>query len=115
MTGSVRTLEISALQIHAAEAAKLLRLLANEHRLLLLCHLLAEGEICVSALVEAVGLSQSALSQHLARLREDGLVSFRRESQTLYYRVRDERARRVLAVLTDIFCSSLRRASQNAA
>jgi len=54
-----------------------------------------------------VGLSQSALSQHLARLREDGLVAYRRESQTLQYRVCDERAARVLAVLKDIFCPDL--------
>jgi DNA-binding transcriptional ArsR family regulator len=61
----------------------------------------------VSSLVAEVGLSQSALSQHLAKLREDGLVTFRRESQTLFYRVCDGRAERVLAVLKDIFCPSM--------
>ena len=94
-------------QDHAAEAARFLRALANEHRLLVLCHLLAFGEMHVNALVERVGLSQSALSQHLARLREDGLVTYRRESQTLYYRICDARAERVLAVLKDIFCPAL--------
>jgi ArsR family transcriptional regulator, virulence genes transcriptional regulator len=94
------------LRLHdkAADAARLLRLLANEKRLLILCLLVAHGEKDVSGLAEAVGLSQSALSQHLAKLREDDLVAFRRESQTLYYRLADPRAGRVLATLKDIFC-----------
>lgn len=104
-----KTLAIPALaefEAHAAEAAQFLKLLANEHRLLVLCHLLA-GERSVGALVEEVGLSQSALSQHLAKLREDGLVTFRRESQTLFYRVSDARAERVLAIVKDIFCPTM--------
>ncbi|CAO4140252.1 hypothetical protein GPNCGGLF_LOCUS848 [Methylorubrum aminovorans] len=94
------------LRLHdkAADAARLLRLLANEKRLLILCLLVAHGEKDVSSLAEAVELSQSALSQHLAKLREDDLVAFRRESQTLYYRLADPRAARVLATLKDIFC-----------
>ena len=91
----------------AGAAAALLKALSNEHRLLILCHLVAADELTVGALVERVGLSQSALSQHLARLRDQGLVSFRRESQTLYYRVSDPRAGQVLAVLRDIFCPEL--------
>ena len=59
----------------------------------------------VGDLVKAVGLSQSALSQHLARLRADGLVTFRRKSQTLYYRISDPRAARVLKTLKTIYCS----------
>ena len=94
-------------EAHATEAAQFLKLLANEHRLLVLCHLLAAGETSVTTLVETAGLSQSALSQHLAKLREDGLVCFRRESQTLFYRVSDARAERVLVVLKDIFCPTL--------
>lgn len=94
-------------EAQAASAAQLLKVLANEHRLLVLCHLLAAGETSVSALVEKIGLSQSALSQHLGRLRADGLVTFRREAQTLFYRVSDERAERILAVLKDIFCPTL--------
>lgn len=94
-------------EAHAAEAAQFLRLLANEHRLLVMCHLLASGELPVNALADRVGLSQSALSQHLARLRQDGLVIFRRHSQTLFYRICDDRAERVLAVLKDIFCPTL--------
>jgi DNA-binding transcriptional ArsR family regulator len=87
------------------EAARLLRLLANERRLLILCFLATSGEMSVGALVEALGLSQSALSQHLAKLRREGLVHYRRESQTLLYRLADPRTVRVLSVLKDIFGS----------
>jgi DNA-binding transcriptional ArsR family regulator len=82
-----------------------LKLLANEKRLVILCFLATRGEMPVGALVEALGLSQSALSQHLARLRRDGLVFFRRESQTLHYRLADPRVMRVLGVLEEIFCA----------
>src|SRR5215469_9343906 len=89
----------------AQEAARLLKVLANEQRLLILCFLASRGEMPVGALVEALGLSQSALSQHLAKLRRDGLVLFRRESQTLHYRLADPRVVRVLGVLEEIFCA----------
>jgi DNA-binding transcriptional ArsR family regulator len=88
----------------AADAASLMKALSNEHRLLILCHLIDADEMSVGELVERIGLSQSALSQHLARLRAEGLVTFRREAQTLYYRVRDERAASVLVLLHQIFC-----------
>jgi ArsR family transcriptional regulator len=92
----------------AAAAAQLLKALANEHRLMILCRL-AEGEHSVGALVEAVGLSQSALSQHLARLRADRLVATRRDAQTIYYRLASAGAERVLQVLADIYCPPRRR------
>ena len=82
-----------------------MKLLANEKRLVILCFLAIHGELPVGALVETLGLSQSALSQHLARLRRDGLVLFRRESQTLHYRLADPRVVRVLGVLEEIFCT----------
>ena len=91
----------------AGEAATLMKALSNEHRLLILCHLVSEEELTVGALVERVGLSQSALSQHLARLRSEGLVSFRREAQTLRYRIADRRAAQVLGLLRDLFCPEL--------
>ena len=92
----------------AAEAAALMKALSNEHRLLVLCHLVSEHELSVGALVERVGLSQSALSQHLGRLREEGLVAFRREAQTLHYRIADPKAGQVLELLRDLFCPDLR-------
>ena len=93
----------------ASEAAALMKALSNEHRLLILCHLIAAGELPVGALVERVGLGQSALSQHLAKLREQGLVSFRREAQTLRYHVCDPRTGQVLQLLRDIFCPDIAR------
>lgn len=90
----------------AGSAAALMKALSNEHRLLILCHLIAEEEMSVGELVSKIGLSQSALSQHLAKLRDEGLVTFRREAQMLFYRVRDERAASVLVVLYRLFCPS---------
>lgn len=104
---TTRELSVSDLAGKAGNAAAMLRLLANEHRLLILCNLITAEELPVGALVERVGLSQSALSQHLAKLREDGLVVFRREAQTLFYRVADERVHQLLAALRDIFCPEL--------
>lgn len=88
----------------AAKAARFLSLLANEKRLLLLCHLQATGECDVTSLAEAVGLSASALSQHLARLRADGIVAFRRDGQTIHYRLDSARAVEVLKVMKGYFC-----------
>jgi ArsR family transcriptional regulator, virulence genes transcriptional regulator len=92
----------------AGDAAQLLKMLANEKRLLILCFLAVRGEMTVGELVGVVKLSQSALSQHLAKLRADGLVEFRRTSQTLHYRVADERALRLLQVLKEIYCGELK-------
>ena len=88
---------------HADEAARLLKALANEKRLLLLCQLV-EGERSVGELNANVDLSQSALSQHLAVLREDGLVSTRREAQTIFYSLSPGPAQRILETLHGIFC-----------
>jgi ArsR family transcriptional regulator, virulence genes transcriptional regulator len=87
----------------AGEAAALLKALAHEARLMVLCQL-AEGERSAGALLQVSGLSQSALSQHLARLREEGLVATRREAQTIHYRLADPKAERVLATLAAIYC-----------
>src|ERR1700710_180847 len=92
----------------AGEGAQLLKLLGNEKRLLILCFLAVRGEMTVGELVGVVKLSQSALSQHLARLRADGLVVFRRTSQTLHYSVADKRALRVLQVLKEIYCGDVK-------
>lgn len=94
---------IDLLQESAGKAARTLRLLGNEHRLLTLC-LLAEGEKHVGALQKEIGLSQSALSQHLAKLRDDGLVATRRESQTIHYRIADPDILRLIETLADIYC-----------
>jgi len=87
----------------ARPAARLLKALANERRLLILCHL-GQGEACVGQLAAAVGLSQSALSQHLAKLRADGLVTTRRRAQTIFYSLASAEAAAVIDVLTRLYC-----------
>ena len=98
------TADLEFMQQGAARAAALLRAVGNEHRLLVLCLLIEQGEASVGTLLEQVRLSQSALSQHLARMRDEGLVTFRRDAQTLYYRIADPAAERLVAALKDIFC-----------
>ncbi len=93
------------LEQKANEAARLLRLIGNESRLLILCRLVAANEMAAGDLAAAVGLSPSALSQHLAKMRDDGLVATRRESQTIFYRIGDPNARRLLAFLKSIYCA----------
>jgi DNA-binding transcriptional ArsR family regulator len=95
---------MAAFERKASEAAGMLKLLANENRLLILCQLAMAQEMPVNELAEAVGLSQSALSQHLAKMREEGLLTTRREAQTVFYRIADPNAARLLALLKDIYC-----------
>jgi ArsR family transcriptional regulator len=87
----------------AGEAAALLKALSHEARLMVLCQLV-DGEMSAGALQRDSGLSQSALSQHLAKLREEGLVQTRREAQTIYYSVADPRVGQILQTLAAIFC-----------
>lgn len=95
---------IADFEASAAEAASMLKALANEKRLMILCKLLERGEMGVMELSEAVGLSQSALSQHLAKMREEGIVSFRREAQSVFYRVAGKNTIRILSTLKSIYC-----------
>ena len=88
----------------AIEAETFLKALANRHRLMILCEL-HKGERSVTALQQGIGLSQSSLSQHLARLREDGLVETRRESQTIYYSLGGAHVSRVIKLLYEIYCA----------
>jgi ArsR family transcriptional regulator, virulence genes transcriptional regulator len=92
---------LEAFETSAAEAARLLKALGNERRLLILCQI-GDGERSVGSL--EVGLSQSALSQHLARLREDGVVKTRRDAQTIYYRIADPAVLKIIQTLADIYC-----------
>lgn len=87
----------------AGRAAKLLRVLGNEKRLMTLCQL-ADGELSVGEIQGRIGLSQSALSQHLALLREQGIVVTRRQAQTIFYRIEDPAALRLVQVLAELFC-----------
>jgi len=104
MNIALSDMDLAAFEARAADAAGLLKMLANERRLMILCKLIEAGEMNVSRLSEAVGLSQSALSQHLAKMREENLIAFRREAQTLFYRVSDPNVARLLSILKSIFC-----------
>lgn len=99
----------------AGEAVELLKSMSNESRLLILCYLAEQGEMSVGELTIRIGLSQSALSQHLAKLRDHGKVSTRKVAQTVYYSVCDPKAERVLALLHDLFCPNLGRRGDTAA
>lgn len=102
--------DVSALEERANHVAARLAEVANAKRLLILCHLAkleaegGSGEASVGELQRAVGLSQSALSQHLARLRQAGMVATRRESQTIHYRLADDETRSLMRALYETFC-----------
>jgi DNA-binding transcriptional ArsR family regulator len=95
-------MNLTASHFNANEASALVRAMGNEHRLLMLCHL-AQRERSVGELQELVGLQQSAVSQHLAKLRNDGLVDTRRDRQTIYYSLTSEAARAVLGTLFGLY------------
>lgn len=101
--------ELSAEEMarNAGRAARLLKALANEHRLMILCAL-AEGEYSVGQLNEMIPLSQSALSQHLARLRADGLVQTRREAQVVHYALGEPLAAKIVELLYAYYCQPAR-------
>jgi DNA-binding transcriptional ArsR family regulator len=100
-------LDFETMRRNAADAVSLLKGLANESRLMIVC-VLAEGELSVGQLNQRIKLSQSALSQHLAVLREQGLVQTRRESQTIYYRLADSAALGIIGLLHDVYCEPSR-------
>lgn len=101
----VKIMELQAeeLQKNAHQASELLKAMSNEKRLMILCYL-ASGEKAVGEMEKLVGLSQSALSQHLARLRRDGLVKTRRSSQTIYYSLAGGEAQAIMETLHGIYC-----------
>ena len=104
-----RARDIQGIEQAAAQVAAVLRAIANARRLVILCKLVEWGEANVNALAETVGLSQSALSQHLARMRAEGLVTYRRDSQTLWYRIADPRIEDLLASLHELYCKPHKR------
>jgi ArsR family transcriptional regulator len=97
--------ELAAFEADVTKVANLLRALANERRLMVLCKLVEWGEGNVGSLAEAAGLSQSATSQHLAKMRDEGIVAFRREGQTLWYRIAEPRTELLLGYLHKLYCS----------
>lgn len=102
---TVKTETAARMRAHAGDAAELMKALGNESRLMILC-LLAEGERSVGDLNDLIPLSQSALSQQLARLRTQGLVQTRREAQTIFYTLVPGPADKVIHLLHDIYCGT---------
>ena len=99
----MRKLKVADMDKVAGEASELLMAMANAKRLMIMCHLL-EGESTVNALAERVGMSQTAVSQQLAKLRALRLVSTRREAQQIFYSLASENVERVLETLYGIYC-----------
>lgn len=97
--------DLTEFTARAGEVADMLKAMANRARLMVLCKLVEHGELRVGDIAGEVGLSQSALSQHLAKMREEGLVAFRRDGQTLFYRIADPRCEALLAALHQLYCS----------
>ncbi len=97
-------MDLATFETKAGQVADVLKALGNARRLMLLCKLVEHGEMTVSDLARDVGLSQSACSQHLAKMRDEGLVAFRRESQTLWYTIADPRVQTLLATLYQLYC-----------
>ena len=97
-------MNIELMQERADHAVVLLKALANERRLFILCYLLNEGEMCVGEMNKKLGLSQSALSQHLAWLRKDNLVTTRKEAQTVFYSLKSYEVREMIHLLNNIYC-----------
>lgn len=97
-------MDLATFEAKAGQVADVLKAIGNARRLMLLCKLVEHGEVAVSDLARDIGLSQSACSQHLAKMRDEGLVAFRRESQSLWYRIADPRVETLLATLYNLYC-----------
>ncbi|MCE0493236.1 ArsR/SmtB family transcription factor [Vibrio salinus] len=97
-------MDLEKMEANSGRAVALLKAMANERRLQILCLLLGT-ELSVGALSSKLSLSQSALSQHLAWLRRDGLVQTRKEAQTVFYSLKSEEVKRMIELLHDIYCS----------
>jgi len=97
-------MDLETFEAKAGTVAALLKAISNGKRLMLLCKLVEHEELSAGDLALEVGLSQSACSQHLAKMRDEGLITFRRESQTLHYRIADPRTHRLMATLYDLYC-----------
>ena len=100
--------ELERMTSNAKRASEFLKALAHESRLMILC-ILAEGEKSVSELEEILNLRQPTVSQQLARLRADGLVSTRRDGKIIYYSLASDDARSIIGAIYDVFCRKARR------
>ena len=98
--------DLAAMEARAAEVAAFMGALASPHRLRILCRLV-EGEASVGALAEATGIAQTSMSQHLGKLRDEGIVDFRRDHRTLFYHISDPFVLELMQLLHGHFCGDL--------
>jgi len=98
------------MQKRALEVSEFLKCFGSPHRLLVLCQLV-EGEKSVTQLIEATGISQTSMSQHLSKLKTEGLIDFRREHRTLYYSISNPAVMNIMNALFDIFCKEFSKCS----
>jgi len=96
-------LDVATMQARAAEASDFLRSMSSPHRLMILCNLL-QGEVAVGELAERLGIAQTVASQHLARLRAEGIVATRRDGTTIFYRIASARAAEFVTMMYRLFC-----------
>ncbi len=101
------------MQVNATRASELMKLLGHAHRLMILCEL-NQGERSVGELSERVGINQSPLSQHLARMRHEGVVQSRREAQTVYYSLAGTEVAAVISLLYELYCAPAELPSEKA-
>ena len=111
MSKPAKQIDLDAMQAAALQACALLKALANPDRMMLLCQL-TQGEHCVSELEELLGIEQPTLSQQLGVLREEKLVSTRREGKQIFYSIASAEAIAVLQVLYDLYCNPSRGTKQ---
>ncbi len=102
-SGSAAQMDLDLMQENAARASGVMKLLSHPHRLMILCQL-NQGEMSVGELADEIGINQSPLSQHLARMRHEGVVTSRREAQTVFYSIAEKDVGAIVALLYDLFC-----------
>lgn len=97
-------LDLETWRSSASEVSAVLKSIGNQRRLLILCQIVAHGEMSVGGLEKELDLSQSALSQHLARMRADSILETRRDGLTIYYRIADPRIEVIMSTLYELYC-----------
>lgn len=101
---SIQVDDVRDLERNAQKVSSILKAIGNDKRLLLLCKIVEHGEVTAGSLVGIAGLSQSAMSQHLSKMRDEGIITFRRDSQTLWYRLADNRIEELIMTLHRLYC-----------
>ncbi len=94
------------LEQNAARVSSILKAIGNDKRILLLCRIVEHGEMTAGSLVGVAGLSQSAMSQHLSKLRDEGIITYRRDGQTLWYRLADQNIKELIVTLHRLYCGT---------